>query len=605
MIKAAAPFPMGVTIERKRVQFTVEAGVGARVSLCLYDKSGNPVDTIPFPEGSSVGAVHSMWVEGVDTRKLLYCYEIDGCLQKDPYGRFFPLQKIWGDKTGAKALPLAAFVRESFDWEEDAPLRTPLSDLLLYHIHTRGFTMHPSSRVRKKGTFSGILERVGFLKELGVNAVELMPVYEYEEVAASKDCHNPYREKYGGKAPAGRLNYWGYGPASYFAPKAAFGTPAEFKQMVKILHQNGIEVILEFYFTPDLSTAQIQDIICFWVWEYHVDGIHMIGNAPLSAIAEEGMLKTTRLFATDWGEAKGSIPKHLCQYNDGFLVDMRKFLKGDEDRLKSAASQTLSNPSGRGVVNYMAGVNGFTLYDSLCYDQKHNEANGEDNRDGNCYNYSWNCGVEGPTRRKKVLELRKRQFKNAIALLYLSQGIPLILSGDEMGQSKRGNNNTYCQDNELSWLNWNNRKTNRDMFDFVRAMIAFRKAHPVFHMPEAPRLMDYKGCGWPDVSLHGEKPWYPEFDNFRRQLGILYHGSYAKRTDGSHDNNFYVVYNMHWEPHEFSLPTGDKKEKWHLAIDTTAKEGIGIYPAGEEPLLADQKKLMAEARSIAVLIGKG
>lgn len=573
MTQKAAPFPMGVTVEGKKVQFTVETKVDEEVTLCLYDKKGNPAEKVPFPKDSHFGAVSSMQVEGIDTRRLLYCYEVGGSLKKDPYGRYFPMTE--------GGLPLAAFVNDKFDWEGDAPLRLPLSDMVMYHIHTKGFTAHPSCKGRKKGTFAGVLERMDYLKELGVNALEFMPVYDYEEMGGN-----------------GTTNYWGYGPASYFAPKASFGRPEDLKRMIKTLHQNGIEVILELFFQPGMSIRFILDVVNFWVWEYHADGIHIIGDAPLYAIEKEGMLRTTKLFAADWGEGYKERPKHLCRCNDGFLVDMRQFLKGDEDTLHHVIERTTKNPADCGVVNYMAGVNGFTLYDNVSYDQKHNEKNGENNHDGNSYNYSWNCGVEGPTKRKKISELRKSQIRNALTMLYLSQGIPMLLSGDEMGQTKQGNNNTYCQDNELSWINWNNQRTNKDILAFTKAMIAFRKAHPVFHTPEEPKMLDYKGKGHPDLSIHGVKPWYPEYDNFRRQIGLLYHGSYAN------DDNFYVMYNMHWEPHEFFLPSGDKKEKWHLAVCTTDKEVNGIYPAGEEPELSNQKSFMVDARSIVVLIGK-
>lgn len=251
----------------------------------------------------------------------------------------------------------------------------------------------------------------------------------------------------------------------------------------------------------------------------------------------------------------------------------------------------------------MANTNGFTMMDMVSYDTKHNEKNGENNQDGNSYNFSWNCGVEGPTKRKKVLELRKKQLYNAFLMLFLSQGTPLLLAGDEFGNSQGGNNNAYCQDNEVSWLNWNLLKTNRDLFEFVKAVIAFRKAHPVFHMKKEPMVMDYLSCGHPDVSYHGVKAWRPEFENFRRQIGIMYCGSYGTKADGSQDDSFYVVYNMHWEPHEFDLPNPPRGQSWHLAFNTAAREAGGRFEAGAEPEVKE-KHFLVPPRTIVVFIGK-
>ena len=271
--------------------------------------------------------------------------------------------------------------------------------------------------------------------------------------------------------------------------------------------------------------------------------------------------------------------------------------------MKNLAFRTRRNPAGYGVINYMANTNGFSMMDMVSYDTRHNEENGEKNQDGSPYNYSWNCGVEGPTKRKKVMELRKKQLRNAFLLLLLSQGTPLIMAGDEFGNSQSGNNNAYCQDNEVSWLNWNLVRTNQDILEFVKAVIAFRKAHPVFHMPKEPKIMDYLACGFPDVSYHGVKAWCPEFDNFRRQLGIFYCGEYGKRPDGTPDNNFYVAYNMHWEPHEFDLPNLPKKERWHVAFHTDKTDEKGIYPEGKEHQ-AEGKRFLVPPRSIVVLVGK-
>ena len=343
-----------------------------------------------------------------------------------------------------------------------------------------------------------------------------------------------------------------YGAGYLFAPKASYTSgkekepEREFKDLVKEFHKNDIEVLVELYFTGEESAALAQEAVRFWVYEYHVDGVHLSGFAPAELLASDPLLADTKLLAGSWDGVR--VPKtaaasklrerrwHLGEYNEGFLTDMRRVLKGDEDQVGRLIYQTRRNPDAYGVINYMAATNGFTMMDMVSCEQKHNEANGENNRDGNDYNYTWNCGIEGTTRKRKIVQMRKKQLRNAFLLLFLSQGTPMFLAGDEFGNSQNGNNNAYCQDNEISWLNWHQLETNRDIYEFVKYMIAFRKAHPVFHLPVEPKNIDYLVCGHPDVSYHGVKTWCPEFENFRRQLGILYCGEYGRRADGTSDD---------------------------------------------------------------------
>lgn len=362
---------------------------------------------------------------------------------------------------------------------------------------------------------------------------------------------------------------------------------------------------MDLFFSGLEEPAYALDVVRYWAREYHVDGFHLIGYAPNDLLARDPYLSRVKLWADHWDNLPGpGKRKHLAEYNDGFEIDMRRLLKGDEDQINNLVFRSKRNPKEAGVINYMANVNGFTLMDMVTYDRKHNEANGENNLDGADYNYTWNCGVEGPTRKKKVVEMRRKQLRNAILILLLSQGTPLIMAGDEFGDTKGGNNNSYCQDNETSWLNWNLANTNQDLLEFVKFAIAFRKKHRIFHMEQEPRIMDYLGCGQPDISYHGVKAWCPEFENFRRQLGIMYCGNYAEKEDGTPDDSFFVTYNMHWEPHEFSLPNLPKGKKWHVAINTDEGSRNGIYQEGKEPVLEKQKHFMVPPRSIVVFIGK-
>lgn len=601
-------YPMGVTRVRGGYHFATAAGKES-CSLVLYRKGKEtPWKKIAFREEDRTGDVWHMTLLGGDFNGLEYGFEADGKIQADSCGRSFKGHEKWGSFSQIKRPLRTPVVQEDFDWEGDRPLHIPYSESVIYHLHVRGFTRHISSGCTERGTFAAVIEKIPYLKDLGITAVELMPPVEFQEVMMPEGAPgNPYG---GDQQPTGQINYWGYGKSYPFAPKASYSSgkdknpEREFKEMVKALHRAGLEIIIELFFTGKESPVFVLDAVRSWVERYHVDGIHLVGNGPAAMVGEDPYLADTKLLATSWEGVCSGRKKHLAEYNDGFLVDIRRFLKGDEDQVNPLVLRVRRNPKSYGVINYIAGTNGFTMMDMVSYDRKHNEANREDGRDGSDYNYSWNCGVEGFTRKKKILEMRKKQIRNALVLVFLSQGTPLLLAGDEFGNSQNGNNNAYCQDNEISWLNWTLLKTNEDIYQFTRFIIDFRKKHPVFHMEEEPRVLDYKACGYPDMSFHGVKTWCPEFENFRRQLGILYCGEYGIKADGETDDFFYVAYNMHWEPHEFALPRLPKDRIWHLAVNTDDGEHNGSYPEGEEPELKEQEKVMVPSRTVMVLVGK-
>lgn len=655
---------------------------------------------IPFPREGRTGNVWAMTVLGENLDRYDYVFEADGVRFEDPHGLSFKGHERWGKKELGDILLKTPVSQPEFDWGDDKCPEISYEDMIVYRLHVRGFTRHASSGVENRGTFQGVAEKIPYLKELGVTTVELMPSTEFNEVMM-RPAQIPHRYRENPVVPGkeqeknnsgetgknsdlavmeadGRLNYWGYGPSFLFAPKASYAGKGkhpvtEFKNLVKTLHRENLGIVTELFFTGEETPADVLEVVRFWVREFHVDGLHISGTAPIALLASDPYLADTMIWATSWdgietgkkikksdpfqrrlaesqilkqrfgnvrpvhsgriqeenengkeenerkdatespetgglqvktGKTERRRSRLLGEYNDGFLVDMRRVLKGDEGQMGALAFRSRRNPGTFGVLNYMASNNGFTMADMVSYDRKHNEANGEENRDGTDYNCSWNCGAEGPVRRKKIRQLRKKQLRNAVLLLMLSQGTPLLLAGDEFGNSQDGNNNAYCQDNEISWLNWNNQKTNGDQLEFVKRAIAFRKAHPVFHQPTEPKLMDSLACGQPDVSYHGVSAWKPEFDSFRRQFGILYCGDYAKKADGTPDDTFFVVYNMHWEPHEFALPTPPAGKRWHVAFQTADEAQNGFYETGKEPELKSQKKFMAPSRSIAVFIGK-
>ena len=605
---------MGLTRTDGGIHVSAVAAAKA-CSLLLFvkeDKNGKEarfreVRNIPFPEEGKTGHVWSMTLNGAFD-DLYYAFEADGKRFSDPYGRSFAGRERWGRLSHAKRLLLSPVAEPEFDWQGDRPLHIPYEDCIVYRAHVRGLTKHASSGTEHRGTFRGVVDKIPYFKELGITTLELLPPVEFQEVMMPENVEgNPY----GTSEPTGRLNYWGYAKAGMFAPKASYADPGtnpvtEFKYMVRELHKAGLEVVPELYFSGKEVPEFVLETVRFWVREYHVDGIHLTGYAPTVLLAKDPYLADTKLWALSWEAEKPAAgeKKHLGEYNDGFLIDMRRALKGDEEQMSSLIYRNRRNPAETGVLNFMAGTNGFTMMDMVSYDQKHNEANGENNRDGSDYNYSWNCGAEGHVRKKKIQELRSRQLRNAMLLLFLSQGTPVLLAGDEFGNSQNGNNNAYCQDNEISWLNWNLNKWDQALLDFVKHVIAFRKAHPVFHMKQEPRVMDYLACGHPDISYHGVNAWQPECENFRRQIGILYCGAYAKKPNGENDDFFFVIFNMHWEPHSFALPNLPKNLVWSLAFDTSDSAAGGYYEEGQEHQILNQKNYMVPSRSVLVFQGK-
>ena len=603
-------YPLGATPTADGMHFSF-VYPGKECHLILYEQGKKrQAAKIPFPPENRTGDVWNMTLKG-DFQGIEYLFEADGKERSDPWARACAGRERWGDLLRAGRIPRgeALPAGEDFDWGEDKKPEIPYSETIIYRIHVRGFTKHVSSGLEPglRGTFQGIREKIPYLKELGITTVEILPAAEFEEVMlppsmAAGAC--------GPEAPDGRLNYWGYTGAALMAPKASYcaGECKEpvraLKELVKALHEAGMELVAELFFTGQESPSCALEAVRRWALDFRADGIRLTGYPPLQLIGTDPYLSRVKLFAASWeGVHQGSC-RHLAEYNDGFMTDMRRFLKGDEGQLSQASFHIRSNPERAARINYMANNNGFTMMDMVSYNEKHNEDNGENGRDGTDRNLSWNCGAEGPSRKKQVVRLRRRQLCNAFLMLLLSQGTPLILGGDEFGRTKKGNNNSYCQDHEISWLNWNLLKTNRSLWEFVMTAIAFRKKHPVFHMEKEPVLMDYKSLGVPDLSFHGLKAWCPEFDAPCRELGVFYCGPYGRKADGSSDEYFYVAFNMHWEPREFGLPHLPKGLKWHLAADTARELGEVFLPEGKETLLKDQKKWMAEGRSIVVFMGK-
>lgn len=569
------PLVMGATVVGDAVNFAITAKVGSMCEVILYEQGKNEEAVrIPFENGQVIGNVYAMSVKGIDYTKYYYNFSVDGKIVTDEYAKALSGKKQWGKDCDHLQ---GIIINDDYDWQQDAPLNIPFDETILYRMHVRGFTKHSSSKVKHKGTYLGIVDKIPYLKELGVTMIELMPAYEFQEV--KKEQATSMRGQFSIEAPV--LNYWGYTEAYTFAPKAAFAygnTPGseveEFKYLVRELHKNGIEISMEFFFPQGTNPNFILECLHYWVMEYHIDGIHAnCEEAVMRMIEADNLLCTTKIFTYSFTNntdfySKKSETRNLANFNDDFMVSVRKFIKGDEDMLNTMSYKIKANPPGAAVVNYVANHNTFTLYDMVSYDKKYNEANGENNRDGAVYNYSWNCGAEGDTRKRKIMDLRKRQMKNALCLVFLSQGVPMIYAGDEMCNSQKGNNNPYCLDNEISWTNWNTNSMAKEILAFTKMLIAFRKKHKVLHLSEETRQMDYKSYGLPDMSYHGTKAWYADFSHFNRHFSVMYCGKYALVDGKEEEQDIYIAYNMYWEKQQFGVPSARNKKKWHVVFST-------------------------------------
>ena len=553
------PFPQGCTVEGQTANFSVAVPEGQTCELIIYKKGARTsVFSQEMPYSDVAGNLHFLSVVLEQPEDYEYCYKIGGKIVPDPYGKAFSGRELWSVSKGKEKRKLRTrIVTDTFDWGKSQFPHLKKEDVIAYSLHVRGFTKHSSSGVAHKGTFDGVTEKLPYLQKLGINQIHLMPVYEFDE----NQRH---------------VNYWGYGKAYFFAPKASYaaGDPVnEMKSLVRQMHLAGIEVILEMPFTEGTTFSLILDCLRYWVMQYHVDGF--IVN-PYICNPDE--------LAKDPVLAKSKILKK----EDGFQNVMRRFLKGDEGMIQDVICQ-LKNQDTQ-LYNYIASHNGFTLCDVVSYDGKHNEANGENNLDGPDYNYSWNCGAEGNSRKKAVNELRKNQIFNAFFLLLFAQGMPCILSGDEFMNTQKGNNNAYCQDNLISWLDWNQLSRQEDLYTFVCRLIALRKACMKQIAKKSEDTMGRSGI--PQISYHGEDAWQMPAGRASRQLGVFYH-------EESTEKDFYIAYNMHWLSHSFALPSLPKGMEWVCIAGT--KEGVLDE---KEAVPVKDKKVQLEERTIKVFVGR-
>lgn len=550
------PFPLGVSEKDGYINFAMAVPNGKKCVLKLYKNNQEQSELeVELPEEDAVGEVRCVALPKSQVKGLEYLYMIDGETCVDPYAKSVVEQ----DGVVARA----RIFLERYDWEGDKPLEIPSHEVIAYSLHVRGFTKHSSSQVRKKGTFQGVIEKIPYLNSLGINQIQCMPVYSFEESKYYK-------------------NYWGYGNAFCFAIKknyaAGKSAEKELKDMVKACHKAGIEVVLHLPFYHEMPKPLMLECLRYYAMEYHVDGFVVDPFvAPMDSILTDSYLKRTK----------------IIKHRDDFQTIMRRFLKGDEGMVEGVI-EWLNKPMGESLsCNYITRHTGFTLADLVAYEKKRNEANGEFNQDGPEENHSWNCGKEGPTKKTEILALRRKQTRNALALMMLAQGTPCILAGDEFGNTQGGNNNVYCQDNETAWLNWNQWKKDHTLHDYVKGLIELRKNYLFLTKGKKYTGRDSDNCGVPDISYHGDNAWVPPIHNKSRKLGVYYHNEKEAIED------CLIAYNMDEKEQNFALPNIKGGKKW-CRVFSTEQEVFEI----REELEQNQKQVTLKERTIAMFIGR-
>lgn len=670
----------GACVASNGVSFTINSHGATRCTLLLFKpQASKPYARIPFPDSYRIGDTYSMLVYDIKPDEFEYAFSFDGPYEPakgllfneenvllDPYSRAVTGQRKWGEKPeGGKDFEYRArVVKSSFDWGNIKQLEQPFEDLVIYETHVRGYTKDKSSGVSAPGTFAGLKDKIPYLKDLGINAVELMPIFEFDEMESARVVDGVQL-----------YNYWGYNTVSFFAPNTSYAFNEEhnhegdeLKSLIKALKENGIEVILDVVFnhtaegnemgpcfsfkgidnnvyymlTPDahyynfsgcgnvmncnhpVVRSFIIDCLRHWAIEYRVDGFRFdlasilgrdqngapMANPPiLESLAFDPVLGKMKLIAEAWDAGGlyqvGSFPSwnRWAEWNGRYRDDMRSFLKGDDGMAGNAitritGSRDLYSPESRGhkaSVNFLTCHDGFTLYDLYSYNEKHNEKNGWNNTDGDNNGHSWNCGAEGETDDPNVNGLRRRLIKNAFAALLCSRGPAMFFAGDEFCNTQFGNNNAYCQDNIISWLDWSRLEEFKEIHDFVRHMIQFRKEHPILRKMTKP-----SSCQFPEISVHNGTPFNASTDYKTKLIGIMYAGRNEEDTE---DDIVFYCMNAYWEPLVMQLPVLPNGKHWHVDTNTNAEYFDG-EDFTEKTELLGVNTIRVPARTTIILVAE-
>lgn len=670
----------GACVASNGVSFTINSHGATRCTLLLFKpQASKPYARIPFPDSYRIGDTYSMLVFDIKPDEFEYAFSFDGPYEPakgllfneenvllDPYSRAVTGQRKWGEKPeGGKDFEYRArVVKSNFDWGNIKQLEQPFEDLVIYETHVRGYTKDKSSGVSAPGTFAGLKDKIPYLKDLGINAVELMPIFEFDEMESARVVDGVQL-----------YNYWGYNTVSFFAPNTSYAFNEEhnhegdeLKSLIKALKENGIEVILDVVFnhtaegnemgpcfsfkgidnnvyymlTPDahyynfsgcgnvmncnhpVVRSFIIDCLRHWAIEYRVDGFRFdlasilgrdqngapMANPPiLESLAFDPVLGKMKLIAEAWDAGGlyqvGSFPSwnRWAEWNGRYRDDMRSFLKGDDGMAGNAitritGSRDLYSPESRGhkaSVNFLTCHDGFTLYDVYSYNEKHNEKNGWNNTDGDNNGHSWNCGAEGETDDPNVNGLRRRLIKNAFAALLCSRGPAMFFAGDEFCNTQFGNNNAYCQDNIISWLDWSRLEEFKEIHDFVRHMIQFRKEHPILRKMTKP-----SSCQFPEISVHNGTPFNASTDYKTKLIGIMYAGRNEEDTE---DDIVFYCMNAYWEPLVMQLPVLPNGKHWHVDTNTNAEYFDGEDFTAKTELLG-VNTIRVPARTTIILVAE-
>ena len=670
----------GACVASNGVSFTINSHGATRCTLLLFKpQAPKPYARIPFPDSYRIGDTYSMLVFDIKPDEFEYAFSFDGPYEPakgllfneenvllDPYSRAVTGQRKWGEKPeGGKDFEYRArVVKSNFDWGNIKQLEQPFEDLVIYETHVRGYTKDKSSGVSAPGTFAGLKDKIPYLKDLGINAVELMPIFEFDEMERARVVDGVQL-----------YNYWGYNTVSFFAPNTSYAFNEEhnhegdeLKSLIKALKENGIEVILDVVFnhtaegnemgpcfsfkgidnnvyymlTPDahyynfsgcgnvmncnhpVVRSFIIDCLRHWAIEYRVDGFRFdlasilgrdqngapMANPPiLESLAFDPVLGKMKLIAEAWDAGGlyqvGSFPSwnRWAEWNGRYRDDMRSFLKGDDGMAGNAitritGSRDLYSPESRGYkasVNFLTCHDGFTLYDLYSYNEKHNEKNGWNNTDGDNNGHSWNCGAEGETDDPNVNGLRRRLIKNAFAALLCSRGPAMFFAGDEFCNTQFGNNNAYCQDNIISWLDWSRLEEFKEIHDFVRHMIQFRKEHPILRKMTKP-----SSCQFPEISVHNGTPFNASTDYKTKLIGIMYAGRNEEDTE---DDIVFYCMNAYWEPLVMQLPVLPNGKHWHVDTNTNAEYFDGEDFTAKTELLG-VNTIRVPARTTIILVAE-
>lgn len=670
----------GACVASNGVSFTINSHGATRCTLLLFKpQASKPYARIPFPDSYRIGDTYSMLVFDIKPDEFEYAFSFDGPYEPakgllfneenvllDPYSRAVTGQRKWGEKPeGGKDFEYRArVVKSNFDWGNIKQLEQPFEDLVIYETHVRGYTKDKSSGVSAPGTFAGLKDKIPYLKDLGINAVELMPIFEFDEMESARVVDGVQL-----------YNYWGYNTVSFFAPNTSYAFNEEhnhegdeLKSLIKALKENGIEVILDVVFnhtaegnemgpcfsfkgidnnvyymlTPDahyynfsgcgnvmncnhpVVRSFIIDCLRHWAIEYRVDGFRFdlasilgrdqngapMANPPiLESLAFDPVLGKMKLIAEAWDAGGlyqvGGFPSwnRWAEWNGRYRDDMRSFLKGDDGMAGNAitritGSRDLYSPESRGhkaSVNFMTCHDGFTLYDLYSYNEKHNEKNGWNNTDGDNNGHSWNCGAEGETNDPNVNGLRRRLIKNAFAALLCSRGPAMFFAGDEFCNTQFGNNNAYCQDNIISWLDWSRLEEFKEIHDFVRHMIQFRKEHPILRKMTKP-----SSCQFPEISVHNGTPFNASTDYKTKLIGIMYAGRNEEDTE---DDIVFYCMNAYWEPLVMQLPVLPNGKHWHVDTNTNAEYFDGEDFTAKTELLG-VNTIRVPARTTIILVAE-